>query len=87
MGLAKMGYARGKSYINVNRNQDYGRVNEKGQIHVECDLGVNSQTLVDRTLFVLKLEGLWWDYLGNQRRAGLARQFCAGAGFFGSGLG
>ena len=55
---ARMGHASGKSYINVNRSQDYVVAGENGELHSECFLGVNCAAPVDRTLFVLKFEDL-----------------------------
>lgn len=55
---ARMGHATGKSYINVNRSQDYAVTDENGELHTECSLGVNFAVPVDHTLFVLKLEDL-----------------------------
>lgn len=57
MRPARMGYAYEKSYLNVNRNQDYEILDEQG-IRLECGLGVNFQAPVDRTLFVMKFEDL-----------------------------
>lgn len=56
MRPAKMGYASGKSYINVNRNQLYEYTDEHGELRAECCLGVNPEASVDRTLFVMKFE-------------------------------
>ncbi len=58
MRPARMGYAYEKSYINVNRNQDYEYTDENGELHTECCLGVNPQAPVDRTLFVMKFEDM-----------------------------
>jgi neutral ceramidase len=56
MRQARMGFAYEKSYINVNRIQDYEYKDENGELHSECCLGVNPQIPVDRTLFVMKFE-------------------------------
>jgi neutral ceramidase len=58
MRPARMGYAYEKSYINVNRSQDYEYTDEKGELHSECCLGVNFAAPVDRTLFVMKFEAM-----------------------------
>jgi len=58
MRPARMGYAYGKSYINVNRSQDYEYTDENGKLHRECGLGVNPEAHVERTLFVMKFEDL-----------------------------
>jgi hypothetical protein len=58
MRPARMGYAYGKSYINVNRSQDYEYTDENDQLHSECCLGVNPEAPVDRTLFVMKFEDM-----------------------------
>ena len=51
---AKMGYAYEKSYININRNQDYEYINENGELRTECGIGVNPHAPIDHTLFVMK---------------------------------
>ena len=58
MRPARMGYAYGKSYINVNRNQVYEYTDEHGELHTEGRIGVNSQAPVDHTLFVMKFEDM-----------------------------
>lgn len=58
---ARVGYANGKSYINVNRNMDYVTYGEDGSRIVKCGLGYNAEGPVDRTLFVMKFE----DYDGK----------------------
>jgi neutral ceramidase len=58
MRPARMGYGRGESYINVNRNQMYAFVDEDGQQRSEVGLGADPAADVDRTLFVLKFEDL-----------------------------
>ena len=58
MRPARMGYACGNSYINVNRSQDYAVTAADGELHTECCLGVNFEAPVDRTLFVMKFEDL-----------------------------
>ena len=58
MRPARMGYAFDKSYVNVNRNQDYVHTDADGTLHTECRLGANPEGPVDRTLFVMKLEDL-----------------------------
>lgn len=58
MRPARMGCAYEKSYINVNRNQDYEYTDEKGELHTECCLGVNPEAPLDRTLFVMKFEDM-----------------------------
>lgn len=56
MRPARMGYASDKSYINVNRSQDYEVTDENGELHTECWLGVNPEAPTDHTLFVMKFE-------------------------------
>ncbi len=58
MRPARMGYACGESYINVNRNQVYEWIDERGEVHRECALGANPETPTDRSLFVLRFEDL-----------------------------
>lgn len=58
MRPAKMGYAYEKSYINVNRNQNYEYTNENGELRMECGIGVNPEAPIDRTLFVMKFEDM-----------------------------
>ncbi len=58
MRLARMGYAYERSYINVNRIQDYEYTDENGELRTECFIGVNPEAPVDRTLFVMKFEDL-----------------------------
>jgi neutral ceramidase len=52
----RMGYGYGKSYINVNRSQDYDYTDENGNLRAECNLGVNPEAPTDHTLFVMKFE-------------------------------
>ncbi len=58
MQPAKMGFSTGKSYINVNRTQDYIITDENGQDLAVCDLGVNPEGPVDHTVFVMEVEDL-----------------------------
>lgn len=58
MRPAKMGFAYGKSYININRNQDYEYIDENGKIRTQYCLGANPEVPVDRTLFVMKYEDM-----------------------------
>jgi hypothetical protein len=58
MRPARMGYAFDRSYVNVNRNQDYVHTDDHGRLRTECNLGVNPEGPVDHTLFVMKLEDL-----------------------------
>lgn len=55
---ARMGYGYEQSLINVKRNQCYEFVDENGKSHLEYNLGMDMQTPVDRTLFVMKFETL-----------------------------
>lgn len=52
MKQAKFGYACTNSYVNANRNVDYP-TKDGG---VACELGINGEADVDRTLFVGKFE-------------------------------
>jgi neutral ceramidase len=58
MRPARMGYGRGESYINVNRNQMYEFVDEDGERRSEVGLGADPAAAVDRTVFVLRFEDL-----------------------------
>lgn len=55
---ARIGWATGKSYINVNRCQSYQVEQEDGSLHTCCALGADPEGPVDHTLFVLKAEDL-----------------------------
>lgn len=55
---ARMGFGAGKSYINVNRLQDYFVHGEDGNIHVRVGLGQNPSAAVDRSLYALKIEDM-----------------------------
>ncbi len=54
MRPAKMSYGYGKSYVNINRNQDYAEEMEDGTIQMRGFLGCNNEAPVDRTLFVCR---------------------------------
>ncbi len=58
MKPAKMGAAKGNSYFNVNRNQDYVINDENGNEHIECDFGANFEGSVDHTVFVLRFDDM-----------------------------
>lgn len=58
MRPARMGFAYGKSYININRNQDYEYVDKNGKLQTRYCLGANPEIPVDRTLFVMKYEDM-----------------------------
>ena len=51
MRPAEMGFNYGRSYINVNRNQDYYPVFPDGKKGFEHALGFNAEKPVDRTVF------------------------------------
>lgn len=53
---AKIGWAVGKSYININRCQSFEVEAEDGTVHTCCALGVNPEGPVDHRLFVMKAE-------------------------------
>lgn len=55
---AKMGIGIGKSCINIDRKQWYEYKDADGKLHKKCALGMNPETPVDRTVYVLKYEAL-----------------------------
>lgn len=55
---ARIGWAVGESYINVNRCQSFFVEREDGTVQTCCALGANPKGPVDHTLFVLKAEAL-----------------------------
>ncbi len=55
---AKMSYGYGKSYVNMNRNQDYTVKKEDGTTECRGYLGCNNEGPVDRTLFVCRFTDL-----------------------------
>lgn len=55
---ARIGWAAGKSYINVNRCQSFEVEAADGSVHSCCALGVNPEGPVDHTLFVMRAENL-----------------------------
>lgn len=55
---ARIGWATGKSCINVNRCQSYYVEQADGTVRTCCALGANPEGPVDHTLFVLKAESL-----------------------------
>jgi hypothetical protein len=54
MRPAKIGCNAGKSFINVNRNQEY-RIKKDGKETTVLDLGVREEGSVDRRVFVMKI--------------------------------
>ena len=56
MRPAKVGSATGKSYINVNRNQDYVVTGENGERVEYCSLGFSAEGPSDKTLFVMRFD-------------------------------
>ncbi|MDQ1281356.1 MAG: hypothetical protein QG670_2621 [Thermoproteota archaeon] len=58
MRSMKMEHGYRDSYGNVNRNQDYVIIDEKGKESVWCSTGVNPEKPVYFTLFVMKIEDL-----------------------------
>lgn len=54
----RIGWATGKSYINVNRCQDFFVEQQDGTVRTCCSLGANFEGPADHTLFVLKAESL-----------------------------
>jgi hypothetical protein len=61
MRPARVGYAFGESYINVNRNVDYVEIDKDGNRKVTCGIGHNGTAPIDRTLFTMRFE----DYDGK----------------------
>lgn len=61
MRPARVGHANGKSYINVNRNEDYVSIDKDGTRIVRCGVGFNAEGPTDKTLFVMRFD----DYDGN----------------------
>lgn len=61
MRPAKYGIGNGKSYINVNRNQDYVSFDAEGNRIIKCGVGYNAEGPTDKTLFAMRFE----DYDGN----------------------
>jgi hypothetical protein len=55
---ARMDYGYGKSYININRNEDYYYTDESGAECISCGVGNHPEGYVDPTLFVMKVEDL-----------------------------
>lgn len=55
---ARIGWGTGKSFVNVNRVQDYTVTAPNGQVSVHCGLGQNPAAPVDNTVFVLRVEDL-----------------------------
>ena len=58
---ARIGWSVGKSYINVNRCQQFQVEQPDGTLHSCCALGANPEGPVDHTLFVLKAETMTGD--------------------------
>lgn len=56
MRPAKLGYGRGESYINVNRNAEFTYEAPDGTLHHFAAQGPNNSAPVDRTVFVIKVE-------------------------------
>lgn len=54
MRPAKMGHAKGESFINVNRNQHFNIEQPDGSIKVHYATGVEPTHPIDHTLFVMK---------------------------------
>lgn len=54
----RIGWGVGKSYININRLQDYFVRKEDGSVEARIGLGQNPVVSVDRSLFVLKMEDM-----------------------------
>lgn len=54
----RIGWAMGKSYINVNRCQDFFVEQPDSTVRTCCSLGANFEGPADHTLFVLKAESL-----------------------------
>lgn len=55
---ARIGWGTGKSFVNVNRVQDYTVTAPDGSVSVHCGLGQNPAAPVDNTVFVLRVEDL-----------------------------
>lgn len=55
---ARMGYAEGSSYVNVNRNADFVYTDDKGEKYPFICEAMNWGAPVDRTLFTLRIESL-----------------------------
>lgn len=55
---SRMGYAFGKSAINVVRLQDYVYTDEKGKPFTVCNLGTDLTKAADRRLFALRAEDM-----------------------------
>lgn len=53
---ARLGYGRGKCYINMNRCQRYRIKNEDGSVSQKVEVGFNGAGNVDHSLFVLRVE-------------------------------
>lgn len=53
---ARMGYGKGESYINTNRNAEFYFETEEGSIDPYTSQGPNNAAPVDRTVFVCRIE-------------------------------
>jgi hypothetical protein len=58
MRPARMGYATGKSYVNVNRNANFVYTDENGQKYPYICEGMNWGAPVDRTVLTIRIEDL-----------------------------
>lgn len=56
MRPAQMGYAKGESYINVNRSAEYHYEAQDGKVYPFVTQGPNNAAPVDRTVFVMKVD-------------------------------
>ncbi len=61
---ARLTYGSGECCINVDRIQDYYVKDGNGHVTAECGLGINPGKAVDRTMFVLKVDGPEGDTIG-----------------------
>jgi len=58
MRPARMGHAKGESYINVNRNQRYVIEQPDGTLKEHYTIGVDPSAPIDHTVFVMKFEDI-----------------------------